>query len=185
MTLTLPWPVSVNAYYRAYRGGSILSAAGRAYKKAVAIQLMCQRFRIRNDAEAVRTGKLSVVYKVFEPDHRRRDLSNLLKSMEDAMQDARVFEDDSQFARIVIERAGFYPEGKVEVEIEVMHDDRCGTGPEMDPSGDGRPDGGTGSGPGRPAEQRRQVQRDLGLVQVGRDRAGNVPGRTVENQEKP
>ena len=36
ITLTMPWPPSVNKYWRTFQGRMIISAEGRSYRKAVA-----------------------------------------------------------------------------------------------------------------------------------------------------
>ena len=41
--LTLPWPPSMNTYWRTFQGRMIISAKGREYRKAVADQVLIQR----------------------------------------------------------------------------------------------------------------------------------------------
>ena len=41
--VTLPWPPTVNTYWRVFNGRSILSEKGREYRKAVADQVLIQR----------------------------------------------------------------------------------------------------------------------------------------------
>jgi crossover junction endodeoxyribonuclease RusA len=87
--LTLPWPPSVNRYWRAFKGRVIISAEGRAYRKAVADQVLIQR-----DAKHY-GGKMKVEIEAWRPDNRRRDLDNLLKATLDACTHAGVWEDDA------------------------------------------------------------------------------------------
>ena len=86
--LTLPWPPSVNRYWRTFQGRMIISAEGRNYRKAVADQVLIQR------AAKHYEGKLRVVIEAWRPDNRRRDLDNLLKAVLDALTHAGVWTDD-------------------------------------------------------------------------------------------
>jgi crossover junction endodeoxyribonuclease RusA len=96
VTLTLPWPPSVNKYWRTFQGRMIISAEGRSYRKAVADQVLIQR------GAKHYAGKLCVVIEAFRPDNRRRDLDNLLKAVLDGCTHAGVWEDDSNIVDLRI-----------------------------------------------------------------------------------
>jgi crossover junction endodeoxyribonuclease RusA len=96
ITLTLPWPPSVNKYWRTFQGRMIISAEGRSYRKAVADQVLIQR------GAKHYTGKLRVQIEAFRPDNRRRDLDNLLKAVLDGCTHAGVWEDDSNIVDLRI-----------------------------------------------------------------------------------
>ena len=96
ITLTLPWPPSVNKYWRTFQGRMIISAEGRAYRKAVADQVLIQR------GAKHYAGKLRVDIEAFRPDNRRRDLDNLLKAVLDGCTHAGVWEDDSNIVDLRI-----------------------------------------------------------------------------------
>ena len=90
----LPWPVSVNALYRARGRRVYVSARGKAFKKACGVifagtKLVYETERVWLDIE------------VHPPDNRRRDISNLIKIVEDALP---WFGDDSQVDEIKIKR---------------------------------------------------------------------------------
>ena len=93
INITLPWPPSVNRYWRTFRGRMIISAEGRAYRKAVAEQVLLQG-AAKNIQE-----KMIVEIEAFRPDNRRRDLDNLLKAALDGCTHAGVWEDDSKIGR--------------------------------------------------------------------------------------
>ena len=112
MTITLPYPPSVNHYWRKFRNHMVISAEGRAYRAAVWAAVVEQGCPLYAE------GALALKIKAWMPDKRRRDLDNILKALLDAMQDAGLYEDDSQVSRIEIERMGVEPPGRVEVEIE-------------------------------------------------------------------
>lgn len=86
--LTLPWPPSVNRYWRTFQGRMIISAEGRSYRKAVADQVLIQRGAKHYE------GKLRVVIEAWRPDKRKRDLDNLLKAVLDSLTHAGVWADD-------------------------------------------------------------------------------------------
>jgi crossover junction endodeoxyribonuclease RusA len=96
ITLTLPWPPSVNRYWRTFQGRMIISAEGRSYRKAVADQVLIQR------GAKHYAGKLRVNIEAFRPDNRRRDLDNLLKAVLDGCTHAGVWEDDSNIVDLRI-----------------------------------------------------------------------------------
>ena len=64
--LTLPWPPSVNRYWRTFQGRMIISAEGRSYRKAVADQVLIQR------GAKHYAGKMRVEIEAFRPDNRRQ-----------------------------------------------------------------------------------------------------------------
>lgn len=87
--ITLPWPPSVNTYWRMFQNRMIISEAGRKYRVAVTEQVLIQR------AAKHLTGKVKVVIEAWRPDKRKRDLDNLLKAVLDGLKHAGVYEDDS------------------------------------------------------------------------------------------
>jgi crossover junction endodeoxyribonuclease RusA len=94
--LVLPWPPSVNTYWRTFRGRMIISEKGREYRKAVADQVVLQ------SAAKHYAGKLIVEIEAWRPDKRRRDLDNLLKAALDGMTHAGVWDDDSNIVDLRI-----------------------------------------------------------------------------------
>ena len=100
---TLPWPPTVNTYWRHRVIGKLatvyISQEGQAYRKAVNLCLM---------EHGVKTyaleGDLRVEIEVFAPDRRKRDIDNLLKSLLDSLTHAQVWKDDNQIADLRIYR---------------------------------------------------------------------------------
>ena len=93
---TLPWPPSVNRYWRTYQGRMLISEEGRAYRLRVEAQVFVQRARKNLK------GALKVEIEAWRPDKRKRDLDNLLKATLDAMSHAGVYADDSQITDLRI-----------------------------------------------------------------------------------
>ena len=96
LEITLPWPPSVNTYWRTFNGRMIISAKGREYRTAVGLQMVLQNM-IKHFS-----GPLQVEIEAWRPDKRRRDLDNLLKATLDALAHAGVYEDDSQIVDLRI-----------------------------------------------------------------------------------
>jgi len=107
----LPYPPSVNHYWRRVGRRTLISREGRQYRERV-----CALLAARGTKPL--TGRLEVVVHVFAPDRRRRDLDNAMKGLLDSLEHAGVYRDDSQIDRLVIQRGEIVPGGKVIVEIE-------------------------------------------------------------------
>lgn len=95
--ITLPFPPSINHYWRRVGNKTLISKEGRAYRAAV--EAVVQQMRLVTIEET-----MGVVIVANPPDARRRDLDNLLKAPLDALQAAGVYTDDSQFESIEITR---------------------------------------------------------------------------------
>jgi len=92
VTFTLPWPPSMNRYWRNVQGRTLISRDGRAYRDDVYASCAHQIKASRLDGGTGARLRLHIT--AHPPDKRKRDLDNLLKAPLDAMQHAGVFEDD-------------------------------------------------------------------------------------------
>lgn len=110
LTLELPYPPSVNHYWRRVGMRTLISREGRRFRARVAAHLSMRRVP-RID------GALEVHVTVHPPDRRRRDLDNAMKALLDALAHGGVYEDDGQIDRLEIVRADVVPDGKVVVRI--------------------------------------------------------------------
>ena len=118
MKLILPFPPSVNTYWRhpnkgAFAGKSLISAAGRKFQSAACAAIVEQLRRLPKPTSA----PASVEIVLFPPDNRIRDLDNYNKALFDVLTHAGVWEDDSQVKRMLVEWGPVIPEGKVEITI--------------------------------------------------------------------
>lgn len=107
----LPFPPSVNAYWRHVGKRVLISEAGRIYAAAVA-------GLVREDYPKPLSGRLVVVIQAYMPDHKKHDLDNLFKAPLDAMTKAGVYVDDSQIDALSITRMSVVPGGCLIVNIE-------------------------------------------------------------------
>jgi crossover junction endodeoxyribonuclease RusA len=119
---TLPWPISVNAMYRAIPRGrhcaSVISDRGRQYRESVAASLLEQS----RPPDPV-TTRLSVMVTLHAPTRRRYDLDNQMKALLDALQHASVFADDGQIDELHISRGAIRKGGSAEVVIVEMNEE--------------------------------------------------------------
>ena len=110
LEISLPYPPTVNTYYRHVGGKVLISKAGRAYRKAVAAELRIARARPV-------PGRLAVWILVNPPDRRTRDLDNLFKGLLDALKHGGAFDDDGQIDRLMIDRGNPVKGGRAVVLI--------------------------------------------------------------------
>jgi len=109
--LELPYPPSVNHYYRRDGPRTLISRRGRAYRKSV-----CEVLAATGIKPLV--GPLAVEIEMFPPDRRRRDVDNVQKALLDALQHGGAYEDDSQIERLSIERFDPTRGGRMIVRLE-------------------------------------------------------------------
>ena len=118
MVIIIPYPPSVNTYWRAVKGRVIMSKRGREYRDAVytAINSAFEP----DDVEDPRPflGRLKVKITATMPDRRRRDIDNINKAALDALGYAGVYGDDEQIDDLHILRGEVMKPGCLEVEIE-------------------------------------------------------------------
>ena len=98
--LTLPFPPSINRYWRRVNGRVLISAAGRKYRTDV--ELVC----LLAGRRGVGSIPVAVSIDAWFPDRRRRDLDNVLKAPLDALTAAGIWDDDSQVQALSIRKAG-------------------------------------------------------------------------------
>ena len=119
VTMELPLPPSMNTYWRNFRGRTVLSKGGRDYK------LMVQKYVAANQIPSFNDDRLAAIIKIFPRDKRAIDLDNRLKSLLDSLQDAGVFNDDSQFDEIQISRGVIKSGGKCTIIISTIEDNHA------------------------------------------------------------
>ena len=119
LSFTLPYPPSVNTYWRhpsrgPLAGRHLISQEGRAYREAI-------RAHVAESSFGKIDGPVAVDIEAFFPDRRKRDLDNILKSLLDSLTHAGVWEDDSQIVDLRIRKAPTIA-GMVKVSVISMKD---------------------------------------------------------------
>lgn len=118
MKLILPFPPSVNAYWRApnkgpLKGRHLISAAGRKFQSAACAAIIEQLRRLPKPS----TELAAVEIPLYPPDERRRDIDNYNKALLDSLTHAGVWEDDRQVKRMLVEWGPVVKGGRVEITI--------------------------------------------------------------------
>lgn len=123
----LPWPPSVNTYWRhTVRGGKFkkakamvfLSEQGERYRTHAILSMNVQRV----PRHALK-GRLAVHITAYPPDRRARDLDNLPKGVLDALKHASVIIDDSYIDDLHLVRGPVRSEGLLLMQVrEIAHD---------------------------------------------------------------
>jgi crossover junction endodeoxyribonuclease RusA len=118
MILSLPFPPSVNTYWRSPNSGPLagrhlISADGRLYRTAVIVSVLEQLRRL--PVPWVDNVDVSLV--LYPPDRRRRDIDNYLKALFDSLTHAGIWQDDSQIKRLLVEWGSVTKKGQVKITI--------------------------------------------------------------------
>lgn len=104
--MTLPYPPSVNTYWRKRGKMTYLSKAGRDFKTAVA------EYVVEHNVPKFGAANIEVMI-VLRP--RRisgfMDIDNCCKAVLDSCQDAGVFDDDNQVSKLIVERGAYIKGG--------------------------------------------------------------------------
>lgn len=108
LVFELPYPPSVNTYWRMWRGRMVIGTKGRAYRQQVGLALGGVR---------PLDGSLCVAITLHPPDRRRRDCDNALKALIDSIQHGGGYHDDSQIVWLLTVKADVVPGGKAIVRI--------------------------------------------------------------------
>ena len=110
--ITLPWPPSINHYWRHVGKKVLISAKGRQYRR------MIQELAVVERWPTFGGKRLRVQILAYPPDKRRRDLDNMLKVTLDSLQHAGIYTDDSQIDDLRISRGLHDGSGEMIVSIE-------------------------------------------------------------------
>ncbi len=109
-TYQLPYPPSVNSYWRNVPGkGVLISKEGRAYRASV--------IKAIGSSGLLLSGRLCVKIDAYMPDRRKRDIDNINKALLDSMTHAAVWGDDGQIDNLQVIRRSVEKGGRVVVTV--------------------------------------------------------------------
>lgn len=114
MVLTLPYPPSVNHYWKRNANGRLrIGGDGIVFRELVALACVGKQ---PFDAES----RLEIEVLANMPDNRKRDLDNILKALFDSLEHCGIVPDDSQFDRITVVRGEVIRGGSLSVGIYIL-----------------------------------------------------------------
>jgi crossover junction endodeoxyribonuclease RusA len=108
--LELPYPPSVNHYWRRVGARTLISRGGRAFREAVCAILAAYSVRPLD-------GPLEVQIELYPPDRRCRDVDNAQKALLDALEHGGLFHDDSQVVHLDTWKRNIVVGGKTLVRV--------------------------------------------------------------------
>lgn len=114
----LPWPPSVNHYYRHVGSRVLISRDGRLYRERIVNKLKSENI-------STFSGPVELFIELYPPDNRRRDVDNSLKCLLDTFTHGGLYRDDSQIFKLtVIKREPMPPDGMAYVRIQQWKEDK-------------------------------------------------------------
>lgn len=108
---TLPYPPSVNSYWRRGNGVTYINKKGREYRLAVRELLESKGLNINIAA------RLNLRIVANMPDKRRRDIDNILKAVLDSLEHGGFMENDSQIDILKVVRGCVVPGGQLSIKV--------------------------------------------------------------------
>jgi len=120
MELTLPWPPSVNHYYRHVGPRTLISREGRTFRRNV-----CALLGGGGPRKPPSGGRIALAMDAFPPDRRRRDLDNIQKPVLDALEHADIYVNDSQIDLLMTRRCEAVRNGRLRVDVMPLPLRRC------------------------------------------------------------
>ena len=110
--MIVPFPPSLNRYYRTYRGRVTIAEAGLNYRKEI------DDLMYETGQQKFGNRRVSVDIVANPPDRRRRDLDNMLKAVLDALEHSKIYDNDSQIDDLRIRRGEVVKDGNLEIRIK-------------------------------------------------------------------
>jgi len=120
LMLNLPYPPSINHYWRRVGPRTLISREGRTFRRNV-----CALLGGGGPRKPPADGRIALAMDAFPPDRRRRDLDNLQKPVLDALEHAGIYEDDSQIDLLLTRRRNVVAGGRLDVRVDELPLRRC------------------------------------------------------------
>jgi crossover junction endodeoxyribonuclease RusA len=125
VTYRLPWPPSMNTYWRRGNNVTYLTKKARQFREEV-----CDFIYHQEAQERTLLGRLAIHLELTLPDKRKRDIDNHIKAAVDALKHAGVFEDDEQIDDLRVTRLHVEPPGCCDVTITELNGSPATSGQE-------------------------------------------------------
>ena len=111
--IVMPWPPSINGYWRTFRNRQIISKRGRDYRKKA-----IQHIKDLGLLDKRVSGPVHVSMVLNPPTLRKYDVDNFNKALFDALSHAGFWLDDEQVNLLQIVKGKKVKDGNVEMFIE-------------------------------------------------------------------
>lgn len=108
----LPWPPSVNGYWRSFRSRQIISKKGREYRSHVIASMES----LGLSGEFI-SDRLSVEISLYPPTERKYDIDNFCKGIFDGLTHCKFWADDEQVDRLAIKKRSKTKGGRVRIQV--------------------------------------------------------------------
>ncbi|OHB48034.1 MAG: hypothetical protein A2Y10_08680 [Planctomycetes bacterium GWF2_41_51] len=115
MTIELPYPPSVNHYFKRRGKQTFIGADGIMFRRKVCLALMAARV-------SPMAGMLAMKVRAYPPDRRKRDIDNIQKPLLDALEKGRAFFNDCQIKHLTTVMREPISGGKTIVTIRTISD---------------------------------------------------------------
>ena len=114
----LPWPPSVNHYYRHVGPRVLISRDGRRYRKRIVSMF-------RNEVVSTYCCPVEIAIELYPPDFRRRDADNSPKCLLDTLTHAKLYEDDSLIRKLTVTKHNPKPpSGMAHIKVKEWIEDK-------------------------------------------------------------
>lgn len=127
LAFTLPYPPSVNHYWRHVGNRVLVSRQGRDYRRNTEDRALTLPPDMRRWLPM--TGPVRVTLVLCAPDRRKRDLDNVIKAVLDGLQYGGVLADDAQVRALHAVWGDVSPDGYVDVLIDILESPATGGAP--------------------------------------------------------
>lgn len=115
LTIRLPYPPTINHYYRYSKGSVKLGTAGLLYRENVKAAVWSEQGKI-----VTMRLRVGVSIELTMPDRRVRDIDNVLKALLDALQYAGVYRNDGQIEDLRVRKVRMCPPGAADVIVQEL-----------------------------------------------------------------
>lgn len=112
---TLPYPPSINGYWRNFKGRQIISKRGRDYANSVAEKML----ELKLHSEMI-SCNVTFEMTINPPTLRKYDVDNFTKGVFDALTKCGFWVDDEQVQKLTVAKGVKTPAGNVEISIYLL-----------------------------------------------------------------
>lgn len=114
---TMPWPPSINGYWRTFRNRQIISKRGREYRSNAIAHLIDINLYNKKLSKS-----LSVELVLNPPTLRRYDIDNFNKALFDALSHGKFWVDDEQVIELRIIKGIKVKGGNIQLKVKELSD---------------------------------------------------------------